>query len=228
MTFGLYNAPATFQAFMNSIFSDLINDSHLIVYLDDILLFHSNLSNLHTLTHNVFSCFAKNDLYLKPEKCFFNKTFIEYLRVIISEGCIKTDPTKISGITQWPVPKKLKDLQSFLGFCNFYCQFIKHYFAIACPLFALCKKETPYTWTCDQEDAFQAHIYAFTIAPVLALPDNSLPYRLITDASDFALGAILEQPDALNRWHPVAFYSKSMLSAKQNYDIHDKELLAIV
>ena len=228
MTFGLCNAPATFQAFMNSIFSDLIDNGHLVVYLDDILLFHSNLSDLHTLTHDVLSCLAKNDLYLKPEKCFFDKTSIEYLGVIISEGHIKMDPTKISGITQWPVLKKLKDLQSFLGFCNFYHRFIEHYSAIARPLFALCKKETPYTWTKDRKDAFCALIYAFTVAPVLALPDNSLPYRLITDASDFALSAILEQPDTLNRWHPVAFYSKSLLPAKQNYDIHDKELLAIV
>ena len=213
---------------MNSIFSDLIDNGHLVVYLDNILLFHSNLSDLHTLTHDVLSHLAKNDLYLKPEKCFFDKTSIEYLGVIISEGRIKMDPTKISGITQWPVPKKLKVLQFFLSFCNFYRHFIEHYSAIARPLFALCKKETPYTWTRDQEDTFRTLIYAFTIAPVLALPNNSLPYHLITDTSDFALGAILKQLDALNRWHPVAFYSKSMLPAKQNYDIHDKELLAIV
>ena len=149
MTFGLCNAPTTFQAFMNSIFSDLIDNGHLVVYLDNILIFHSNLSDLHTLTHDVLSRLAKNDLYLKPEKCFFDKTSIEYIGVIISEGRIKMDPTKISGITQWPVPKKLKDLQSFLGFCNFYCRFIEHYSAIARPLFALCKKETPYTWTRD-------------------------------------------------------------------------------
>ena len=131
MTFGLCNAPATFQAFMNSIFSDLIDNGHLVVYLDDILLFHNNLSDLHTLTHDILSRLAKHNLYLKPEKCFFDKTSIEYLGVIISEGRIKMDPTKISGITQWPVPKKLKDLQSFLGFCNFYRRFIEHYSAIA-------------------------------------------------------------------------------------------------
>ena len=120
MTFGLCNAPATFQAFMNSIFSDLIDDGHLVIYLDNILLFHSNLSDLHTLTHDILSHLTKHDLYLKPEKCFFDKTSIEYLGLIISEGHIKMDPTKILGITQWPVSKKLKDLQSFLGFCNFY------------------------------------------------------------------------------------------------------------
>jgi hypothetical protein len=95
-------------------------------------------------------------------------------------------------------------------------------------LFELTKKDITFDWLPHRDSAFQALIFAFTQAPVLALPDHSQPYRLITDASDFALGAILEQPDLLNRWHPVAFYSKSMQPAKLNYDIHDKELLAII
>jgi hypothetical protein len=86
----------------------------------------------------------------------------------------------------------------------------------------------PFTWHSVQDSAFRTLKKAFTTAPVLGLPDPTLPFRVITDVSDFALGAVLEQPDALNRWHPVAFYSKSMLPAELNYDIHDKELLAIV
>jgi hypothetical protein len=96
------------------------------------------------------------------------------------------------------------------------------------PLFDLTKKESPFLWGAAQEAAFCTLIHAFTTAPVLALPDHSKPFRLITDTSDFATGAILEQPDALNRWHPVAFHSKSLQPAEQNYKIHDKELLAIV
>jgi hypothetical protein len=198
------------------------------VYLDDILLFHDNLTDLHTLTHDVLSRLAKHDLYLKPEKCSFDQTSIDYLGVIISHGEVRMDPAKISGITKWPQPKKLKDLQSFLGFCNFYRCFIQNYSHIARPLFALSKKDVPFIWTSDQESAFRALIHAFTTAPLIILPDSKLPFRLITDASDYALGAILEQPDTLNRWHPVAFYSKSMIDAELNYDIHDKELLAIV
>jgi transposase InsO family protein len=228
MTFGLCNAPATFQSFMNDIFSDLIDQNHLVVYLDDILLFHDNLTDLHTLTHDVLSRLAKNDLYLKPEKCSFDQTSIDYLGVIISHGEVRMDPAKISGITKWPQPRKLKELQSFLGFCNFYRRFIQNYSHIARPLFALSKKDVPFLWTSDQEKAFRALIHAFSTAPLIILPDSKLPFRLITDASDYALGAILEQPDALNRWHPVAFYSKSMIDAELNYDIHDKELLAIV
>ncbi len=95
-------------------------------------------------------------------------------------------------------------------------------------MFTLLKKDTPYTWSPDQESAFCTLIHAFTIAPVLALPDPALPFRLITDASDYALGAVLEQPDILNRWHPVTFYSKTMQPVEQNYDIHNKKLLAII
>jgi hypothetical protein len=92
----------------------------------------------------------------------------------------------------------------------------------------LTRKDVPFCWTKPQETAFQTLIQAFTTAPVLALPDHSKPFRLITDASDFATGAILEQPDALNRWHPVAYHSKMLQPAEHNYEIHDKELLAIV
>jgi hypothetical protein len=95
MTFGLCNAPTTFQSFMKSIFSDLIDHSHLVVYLDDILLFYPSLNNLHMLTHKVLHRLTKYDLYLKPEKCFFDQTSIEYLGIIISEGNVHMDPAKV-------------------------------------------------------------------------------------------------------------------------------------
>jgi transposase InsO family protein len=228
MTFGLCNAPATFQSFMNDIFTDLIDAGHLVVYLDDILLFHHALADLHALTHEVLCRLTQYDLYLKPEKCSFDQTSIEYLGVIIDNGNVRMDPAKVQGITKWPRPTKVKEIQSFLGFCNFYRRFIHDYSKIAHPLFHLTKKDIPFTWTTTQQSAFDTLIHSFTVAPVLLLPDCARPFRLITDASDFAVGAILEQPDLLNRWHPVAYHSKSLIDAEQNYDIHDKELLAIV
>jgi hypothetical protein len=198
MTFGLCNAPATFQAFMNDIFSNLVDDGHLVVYLDDILLFHDNLTKLHRLTHEVLRHLTKYDLYLKPEKCSFDQTAIKYLGVIISAGNVRMDPAKVQGITKWPRPTKVKEIQSFLGFCNFYRRFIHDYSKIAHPLFQLTKKDMPFTWTMDTQAAFDTLIHAFTTAPVLMLPDRMRPFRLITDASDFAMGAILEQPDLLN------------------------------
>jgi hypothetical protein len=228
MTFGLCNAPATFQTFMNHIFQDMVDEGHVVVYLDDILIFADNLALLDKLTHEVLSRLDKFDLYLKPEKCSFAQTTIDYLGLVISEGQITMDPAKVKGITEWPTPTSVKQVQAFLGFCNFYRRFIHNYSTMARPLFDLTKKESPFLWGAAQEAAFRTLIHAFTTAPVLALPDHSKPFRLITDASDFATGAILEQPDALNRWHPVAFHSKSLQPAERNYEIHDKELLAIV
>jgi hypothetical protein len=127
MTFGLCNASATFQTFMNSIFQDLIDKDHLVVYLDNILLFHNNLDDLHELTHIGLSRLERYNLYLKLEKCSFDQTTIEYLGVIISNSRIKMDPAKVSSITNWPVLNTVKELQAFLGFCNFYRHFIQDY-----------------------------------------------------------------------------------------------------
>jgi len=228
MTFGLCNTPATFQSFMNDIFTDLIDKGHLIVYLDDILLFHTTLTDLHALTHKVLQRLEKYDLYLKPEKCSFDQTSIEYLGAVISEGNVCMDLNKVQGILKWPRPKTVKQIQSFLGFCNFYRHFIHDYSKIAHPLFQLTKVNTLFNWTSSQQNAFTTLIHAFSTTPVLLLPDQSRPFHVITDASDYTLGAILEQPDLLNHWHPVAFYSKSLQPVEQNYDIHDKELLAII
>ena len=98
MTFGLCNASATFQSFMNDIFSNLIDQNHLVIYLDDILLFYDNLTDLHTLTHDVLSQLTKHDLYLKPKKCSFDQTFIDYLGVIIFHGKVKMDLPKSSAL----------------------------------------------------------------------------------------------------------------------------------
>ena len=228
MTFGLCNAPATFQTFMNGIFEDLVFQGHVVVYLDDILIFHDNPKDLDTLTHEVLRRLEEYDLFLKPEKCSFSKNIIEYLGVLITEGQAKMDPAKVQAVVDWPTPKTLKDTQAFLGFCNFYRRFIQDYSDMARPLFALTRKDTPFEWKEPQNTAFRFLIHAFITAPVLMLPDHSQPFRLITDASDFASGAILEQADALHRWHPVAYYSSAFSEAEAAYDIHDKELLAIV
>jgi hypothetical protein len=228
MTFGLCNAPATFQTIMQEIFEDLIDDGHIIVYLDDILIYHDSLPKLNAITHEVLQRFIKWDLYLKPEKCSFAKETIEYLGFLVFHGHINMDPEKVSGIMKWPIPANVKKVQSFLGFCNFYRRFIQDYSTIARPLFDLTRKDVPFIWGHAQQRAYDTLLKAFTTAPLLALPDPGKPYRLITDASDFAAGAILEQPDALNRWHPVAYYSKSLQPAERNYEIHNKELLAII
>ena len=116
------------------------------------------------------------DLYLKPEKCSFAQTSIEYLGLIITEGQIKMDPAKVKGITDWPTPRTVKQVQAFLGFCNFYRRFIKNFSDVARPLFDLTKKGVAFLWTQSQTTSFQTLIHAFVTAPVLALPDHDKPF----------------------------------------------------
>jgi Reverse transcriptase (RNA-dependent DNA polymerase) len=137
MTFGLCNAPTTFQTFMNNIFKDLIDTGQVVIYLDDILVFTHTTTQLDKLTRQVLEHLECYDLFLKPEKCFFDHTSIEYLGVIITEGQVKMDPAKIDGITNWPTLKTLKNMQAFLGFCNFYRRFIKDFSAVAHPALAV-------------------------------------------------------------------------------------------
>src|SRR6202008_1707798 len=153
---------------------------------------------------------------------------VEYLGLIISEGELRMDPVKLKAIKDWPHPRTIKDIQKFLGFCNFYRRFVQDYSTLARPLFDLTKKTRSWDWTTTCENAFRALQDTLTTSPVLALPDYDRPFTLITDASDYATGAIWEQKDARGRTHLVAYYSKSLQPAKRNYEIHDKELLAII
>ena len=120
MYFGFSNAPATFQAMMNDIFADLIQEGCVMVYLDDILIHTKDKKENRRITREVLKRLRENDLFAKPEKCFFERDRIEYLGMIISEGHIEMDPAKVSGVTDWPRPKKVKHVQAFLGFANFY------------------------------------------------------------------------------------------------------------
>lgn len=228
MFFGLTNSPATFQAMMNNIFSDMIDEGHVVVYMDDILIFTDNIEEHDKLIRRVLQRLKDNDLFLKPEKCTFRASKIEYLGLIISEGKLEMDQGKISAFTHWPTPKKVKKVQAFLGFGNFYQRFIKDFSKTARSLYDLTKKGTTWNWSSDCEDAFNSLKTAFTTSPVLIMPDVQKPFRVESDASGFATEAVLSQQGDNNEWHPCAYLSQSMSPAERNYDIYDKELLSII
>ena len=146
--------------------------------------------------------------------------------MVVSEGKVEMDPIKTKALTSWPTPKKLKELKSFLGFCNFYRRFIKDYSKIAKPLNQLTGKEE-WKWGAEQKTAFNTLQRAITEQPVLAIPVDDEPYQVEADSFNFALGAVLSQQQN-DKWHPIAYHSKSLTEAKQNYEIYDKELLAIM
>ena len=196
--------------------------------MDDILIAtNGSLKEHQAKVAQVLKKLQDNDLFLKPEKCCFNKQEVEYLGVIIGKGEVKMDPVKVQGIMDWPRPTDIHELCSFLGFRNYYKDFIENYSAITRPLHELTKKTFIYHWVPAQEHAFQLLKQLFTSYPVLRNPDPDKPYILDTDASKFAVGATISQDYADGR-HPIGYMSKSLLPAETNYDIYDRELLAII
>ncbi|QRW24229.1 Retrotransposable element Tf2 protein [Rhizoctonia solani] len=227
MPFGLTNAPAAFQHFMNDLFRDLI-DVTVVIYLDDILIFSENPEKHPEHVREVLLRLMKNQLFCKLSKCHFHVTTVDYLGIVISPTGFSMDQKKIEAVTSWPQPKTVKQVQAFLGFVNYLCQFIPHFSSVACPLHNLTKKETPWSWGTQEEEAFQELKSLVTRSLVLIHSNPDLPYYLETDASGVAMGAILSQRGEDNRLHPIAYMSKSFSGAEANYDTHDKELLAII
>src|SRR5271167_276442 len=226
MPFGLTNAPAAFQRFMNDIFSDLL-DVYVIIYLDDILIFSDDPSQHSAHVREVFRRLRANGLYCRPDKCKFSCDSVEYLGFFLSTDGLTMDPSKVKTILDWPEPRRIKDIQSFLGFANFYRRFISEYSCIVVPLTRLTRKGVPWSFSDEARASFNALKSAFTSAPVLVNWAPDKPLIVETDASDYALGAILSIIDDSGEVHPVAFHSRVFTSAEVNYDTHDKELLAI-
>jgi hypothetical protein len=139
------------------------------------------------------------------------------------------DPVKIIGVAEWPMPQSKKEVQSFVSFPNFYCCFIEDFSYHAHALFNLTHKDIPFTWSTAEEDTFIKIKESVTSAPVLILPDNNCPYQVEADRSEVATGAVLSQQSAEDdKWHPVAFLSKSLSMVEWNYEIHDTKMLAII
>ena len=138
------------------------------------------------------------------------------------------DKKKVATVQEWEVPTRVKDLQSFLGFANFYHLFIQGFSTLVQPLIALTRKDFPFCWTPTTHLAFETLKKAFTSAPVLLHPDLTKPFTIETDVSDFAIGAIFSQSDNDGILHPVAFYSRKFTPPEINYLVYDKELFAII
>jgi hypothetical protein len=235
MFFGLTNSPATFQAMMNHIFQKEIREGWLVVYMDDLLIATEDNLDFHKqCVRRILQRLLDHDLYLKLSKCEFHKRRIEYLGVVLEHGQVQMDPTKIKGVADWARPQNAKDVRSFLGFTGFYRYFIKDYSKIARPLIDLTKKNLRFDWTEKQQLAFERLKTLMCAKPVLRQPDYNKTFTLSTDASGYGVGAVLAQegsPDHRTgkpRMHPVAYYSATFTPTERNYDVYERELLAVV
>lgn len=235
MPFGLTNAPATFQRLMNDIFRDLIGQ-FVLIYLDDILIYSKRHEEHLEHCSAVLKRLVDNQLTLNVGKCQFFQSEMRFLGYIVSELGLRTDPEKVSAITNWNRPKNSTEVRSFLNFCGFYRRFIRNFAHIALPLTNLTKgniaKNAPITWTSECEASFTELKSVFSSTVILRHPNWHEPFIIDTDASQSAIGAVLLQEQILPTskrpvLRPCAFYSRKLTDTQTRYSAQERELLAI-
>ncbi len=228
MPFGLSNSPSVFQAYINDVFRDMLN-RWVIVYIDDILIYSDFLETHVQQVQAVLNRLMEHQLYAKKEKCEFHQTQVSFLGYIISTDGVTMDNNKVQSVLNWPQPMTIKELQRFLGFANFYRRFIRNFSTIAAPLTSLLRGgRQRLNWSPSALSAFQQLKDRFTTAPILHHPDPDLEFTVEVDASNTGIGAILSQHQGNPpKLFPCAYYSRKLNSAKRNYDIGDRELLAM-
>ena len=226
MPFGLCNAPATFQRCMLSIFSDLV-ERIMEVYMDEITVyggsFEECLINLETVLHR---CIEKN-LVLNWEKCHFMVNQGIVLGHFISEKGIEVDKEKIDLISKLPFPTNVKTVRQFLGHAGFYRRFIMDFSKIAKPLYKLLEKDAKFIWDIDCQKSFEELKAYLTTAPIVRAPNWQLPFEVMYDVSDLAIGAVLGQREE-GKPYVVYYASKTLNEAQRNYTTTKKEILAVV
>ena len=222
LSFGLTNAPATFQRLMNDVFRPYL-DEFVLVYLDDILIFSKDKDQHSRHLHIVLDLLRRHQLYAQPSKCQFFRDEVTYLGHIVGKGGLRVDPKKVAAVQDWTVPQDVGQLRSFLGLTNYFRKFLMNYSTIVAPLTKLTSKTSPWKWTKECQQAFIKVKHMLVNAPVLVLPDFEKPFTVVTDASDKGIGAVLLQED-----HPVAFESRKLSSAENSYHTSEKEMLAVV
>jgi hypothetical protein len=207
---------------MNAIFAEILR-KHVLVFMDDILIYNPTMNSHIKHLEQVFSILQQNELSVKQSKCSFAQQKLEYLgHIIIAQG-VATDPAKVQAVQNWPVPKNAKQLRGFLGLTGYYRKFIRNYSLISRTLSNLLKKNTLFSWTYNEQHAFDFLKEKMLAAPVLALPDFSIPFTVETDASKRGVGAVLTQ-----KGHPLSYLSKALGPTAQTMSTYEKECLAIL
>ena len=228
--YGFSNVLACLQRYMDHILSDLIQQqpAKVACYMDNIGIFAKDKEEAIELCKKVLDKLISVRLYCKASKCKFFKDEIKLLGVTVNKHGFGLEDTKVTDMQNWPVLMNLKMLKGFIGFCNFYHQFLKNFSIIAQPLHELDKKGVDWKWGEEQQKAFNKLKEAILSEPCLAHTSLDKTFRMETDTSAFAYGAALSQKQDDGKFHPVGFMSKSMLPTERNYDTYDREALGIV
>ena len=233
MPFGLANAPATFQGYVNKALKPYI-DVCCVVYLDDVLVY-SESEDLHwEHVRKVLRALLEHRLYAKLSKCAFNRSEVTFLGFVVTPRGIQMEQSRIEAITEWPEPESARDILVFLGFAGFYRRFVRGFSQLAAPLTDLTKgakkgqARPPFVFGSQAREAFNTLKWVFTTAPILEHYDWEAALRMETDASQAGAGGVLSQMGKDGQWHPIAFFSYKFKGPETRWDVHDKELYAIV
>lgn len=226
MPFGLKNAPSTFQRLMNTALSGL-QGLHCLVFLDDVIIYSHDLESHIQKLNLVFDKLRHFNLKLQPDKCEFLRREVAYLGHVITDKGVSPNPEKVKAVSEFPVPKNPKDVKSFLGLAGYYRRFIENFSKITKPLTSLLKKDACFHWSQEQQEAFNLLKDKLTSAPLLQYPNFEIPFVLTTDASNYAVSAILSQGD-IGKDKPIAYASRTLNKQEGNYSTTEKELLAII
>ena len=226
MPFGLKNSPATFQRVMDNVLREFVGKCCL-VFMDDIIIFSSSLQEQIDNLSKILKTFEKFNLKIQLDKSEFLRKEVAFLGHIVTSEGVKPNPSKIEAIKKWPIPKNEKELRGFLGILGYYRRFVKDFAKIVKPLTSQLKKDTKIEHTKQFVDTFERCKKLLSSSQILQYPDFSKPFVLTTDASNFALGAVLSQ-GIIGKDKPCAFASRTLSKTEENYSAIEKELLAIV
>jgi hypothetical protein len=226
MPFGLKNAPATFQRLIDN-FRNSLKDVLVLSYLDDIIILSETFEKHLDDLGNVLSKLREFKLHANREKCNFACNRVKYLGHYITHSGLEVDPDKVAAIQNLPPPRNLKQVQSFLQTCSWYRRFVPNFSDIARPLSNLTKKNVSWKWEEEEENAFKTLKCCLISPPVLRQNDQNKPYILRTDASSYALGAVLLQGEGAEE-HPIEYASRLLNDAERNYTTTEREALAVV
>ncbi|XP_048607727.1 uncharacterized protein LOC111211085 isoform X2 [Brassica napus] len=222
MPFGLTNAPATFMKLMNDVFREHL-DKCVIVFIDDILVYSRSRGEHAEHLRIVLGKLREHQLFAKLSKCSFWQKKIGFLGHVVSEAGVAVDQEKISAISEWPTPKNVTEIRSFLGLAGYYRKYVNNFASIAKPMTRLTGKDTEFDWTEECSGSFTELKRQLTHAPVLVLPRPGIPYDVYTDASGTGLGCVLMQEGQV-----IAYASRQLRPHEANYPTHDLELAAVV
>lgn len=226
MPFGIHSAPAVWQRLIDRVIGvDL--EQYVFVYLDDVIVCTPTFDLHVEILKEVLSRIMKAGLTVNREKCNFCKSELKYLGYVVNSSGLLVDPEKVEAILRIPIPRNVRDVRRVIGLASWYRRFVPNFSTIASPLTELTRKNRPFVWTSECDQALMRIKECLVSAPVLACPNFELPFTIQTDASDYGLGAILSQEqDGAEK--VICYLSRSLTKAERKYSTTEKECMAVL